>query len=138
VGRSIAPSWVVDMSPADLTDEELCAHVLSAGFLPGTTSYEMARRLRAANERLDGYATCVGEYVGKLHALRDQLSAANERIAKLEGMVREAVGCIDTRTQDGVFWGARADLKARLLAQLDGGKTPRDADWHLEPDETKV
>jgi hypothetical protein len=114
-------------SPADLTDEELIEDIGEREDGWRDLVAELARRLRAANEaRRLAAEIAAAPIVGLMERFKEQeaqLSASNERIAKLDRMVRKAVGCIDTRTHDGVFWSARADLKERLLAQLDGGET---------------
>jgi len=50
-------------------------------------------------------------YTVEVESLRARLKEATDLLAL-------AVDCIDTRTHDGIFWGARASIKARIRAFL--------------------
>ena len=54
----------------------------------------------------------VANHMTEVEALRSRLNEAQE-------LLKLSVDCIDTRTHDGIFWGARAAIKARIRAFLD-------------------
>lgn len=54
----------------------------------------------------------VANHMAEVEALRSRLNEAQE-------LLKLSVDCIDTRTHDGIFWGARAAIKARIRAFLD-------------------
>ena len=54
----------------------------------------------------------VTDHMAEVESLRSRLKEATDLLAL-------SVDCIETRTHNGIFWGARADIKARIRAFLN-------------------
>lgn len=84
--------------------------------------FEMLAKMAGGENEIDGTygITLVAPLALLLQAKLDERTAALH--AQLEAVTKaagEALECIDTRTRDGIFWGARADVKRRLAEAIE-------------------
>jgi hypothetical protein len=122
---------VNDERPLRCSDHKAPAGVKDRDWPPVAGSleasvFEMLAEMAGGESEVDGTygITLVAPLALLLQAKLDERTAALR--SKLEA-VTEAAGaaleCIDTRTHDGIFWGARADVKGRLADALKDAKT---------------